>query len=321
MAAVLHGARARGRVLRRRLADRPARQPARGRRRRTAGRSRTTSPSSAASTGGTRTRSTSAASSCSCPRRASATRSSSRDLEGYRSDPEAALAAAATPAVVRRQPAAPTGFRGRHPYLSRFAETAAALAVVAGILYYASRPHGWDAVSTAHRARAEAVFSREAEKIAGHPARVVCDTSGRYVGFVQDADGLAFVGGARAYLTPAICDTLYQLAFKHRAQSFPRTARAIAVLAHESWHLEGVSNEGLTNCYAFQSGVRLGVDLGLSDGTAYSMMREQLATNAVRLRRRPALPRPARLPKRRRLRPEPRLEPVSMSCRKPRRTT
>ena len=30
----------------------------------------------------------------------------------------------------------------------------------------------------------------------------------------------------------------------------------------------------------FQSGVQLGVDLGLSEGTARSMMRQQLATNA-----------------------------------------
>ena len=52
------------------------------------------------------------------------------------------------------------------------------------------------------------------------------------------------------------------------------------MLAHESWHLQGVSDEGLANCYGFQSGVQLGVDLGLSEGTARSMMREQLATNA-----------------------------------------
>jgi len=159
-------------------------------------------------------------------------------------------------------------------------EALATLALVAGILYWASRPHGWDAVSDTHRARAEALFSREAAKIAGHPARVRCDTSGEYVGFVKEADGLAFVGGERAYLTPSICDTLYQLAFKHRTQSFPRTARAIAVLAHEAWHLQGVSDEGLANCYGFQSGVQLGVDLGLSEHTARAMMREQLATNA-----------------------------------------
>ena len=136
------------------------------------------------------------------------------------------------------------------------------------------------------------MFSREAAKIAGHPAVVRCDTKGEYVGFVEEADGLAFVGGRRAYLTPSICDTLYQLAFKHRTQSFPRTARAIAVLAHEAWHLQGVSDEGLANCYGFQSGVQLGVDLGLSEGTARSMMRQQLATNASDAEATPAVPRP-----------------------------
>jgi hypothetical protein len=159
-------------------------------------------------------------------------------------------------------------------------EALAMLVVVAGILYWASRPHGWSAVSEANQARAQALFSREAAKIAGHPAQVRCDTSGEYVGFVKEADGLAFVGGSRAYLTPGICDALYQLAFKHRTQSFPRTARALAVLAHESWHLQGVSDEGLANCYGFQSGVQLGVDLGLSEGKARAMMREQLAANA-----------------------------------------
>ena len=160
------------------------------------------------------------------------------------------------------------------------AEAVAVIAVVAGILYYASRPKGWDAVGPEARARTEAVLSREASLVAGHPAQVGCDTSGQYVGFVQDADGLAFVGGERAYLTPSICNTLYQLAEKHRTQSFSQTARALAVLGHESWHLQGVRNEGLANCYGYQSGVEIGVHLGLSEKTAHAMMREQLATNA-----------------------------------------
>ncbi len=164
-------------------------------------------------------------------------------------------------------------------YLRRLAEALAAIAIVAGILFYASRPHGWDAVSKANRARAEAVFSREATKIAGHPAGVICDTSGGHVGVVQDADGAAQVGGRVAYLVPSLCDSLYQLTFKHRVQSFSNTARALAVLAHESWHLNGIADEGLTNCYAFQSGVAVGVDLGLSESRARAMMREQLATN------------------------------------------
>ena len=156
----------------------------------------------------------------------------------------------------------------------------AAIAIVGTLLYAASRPSGWDAVSSERQAQTEAILSREASAIAHHPATVTCDEKGDYVGFVQDADGLAEVGGDQAFLTPAICDTLYQLAVKHRVQSFPRTARAIAVLAHESWHLRGERNEGLANCFGFQSGVDIGANLGLSESEARAMMREQLATNA-----------------------------------------
>lgn len=155
-------------------------------------------------------------------------------------------------------------------------EALAGLVLVAAILFYAARPHGWDAVSAADRGRAETRFSHEATLIAGHPARVECDESGERVGFVQDADGVAEVGGRIAYVTPSICNTLYQLAFEDRVRSFSGTARAIAVLAHEAWHLHGVRDEGLANCYAFQSGVELGVHLGLAEGEARSMMREQL---------------------------------------------
>ena len=174
----------------------------------------------------------------------------------------------------------PADERAGRPFRRYLLEAGVGLALVAGILFYASRPHGWDAVSAADRARAEAVFSREASRIAGHPAQVGCDTSGEQVGFVQDSDGVATVGGSQAYVTPSICNTLYQLAFKNRVQSFSRTARAIAVLAHESWHLRGEQDEGLANCYGFQSGVELGVQLGLSESKARAMMREQLATNA-----------------------------------------
>jgi hypothetical protein len=193
-------------------------------------------------------------------------------IAAFLDDPDAALADTELPVADTEE--------RRHPYRRYLLETAAAVAVVSGILFLAVRPQGWDAVSSANQARAEAVFSREAAGVAGHPARVSCDTRGEYVGFVQDADGVAIVGGNRAYLTPSICDTLYQLAFKHRAHSFSRTARAIAVLAHESWHLRGVRDESLANCYGFQSGVAIGVHLGLSESTARAMMREQLATNA-----------------------------------------
>jgi len=160
------------------------------------------------------------------------------------------------------------------------AEAVAAIAIVATLLYLASRPSGWNAVSAQRQAQTEAILSREASAIARHPATVTCDKSGDYVGFVQDADGLAEVGGDQAFLTPAICNTLYQLAVKHRVQSFSQTARAIALLANESWHLRGEANEGRANCYGFQSGVQIGQNLGLSKSKAHAMMQEQLATNA-----------------------------------------
>jgi hypothetical protein len=159
-------------------------------------------------------------------------------------------------------------------------EAVGVLAVIAVLLYAASRPHGWDAVSAERQAQTEAILSREASAIARHPARITCDKNREFVGFVQDADGLAEVGGDQAFLTPEICDTLYQLAIKHRVQGFARTGRAIAVLAHESWHLRGEHSESLANCYGFQSGVQIGQNLGLSDSRARAMMREQLATNA-----------------------------------------
>lgn len=160
------------------------------------------------------------------------------------------------------------------------AEAAAGLAIVAVVLFFAVRPSGWDAVSSENRARTEATLSRAAGLVAGHEVEVTCDDRGQFVGFVQDADGAAEVGGRQAFLTPGICDTLYQLAVKDRVQSFARTGRAIAVLAHEAQHLRGVRDEGLANCYGFRSGVEIGVELGLAEERARAMMRAQLATNA-----------------------------------------
>ncbi len=147
---------------------------------------------------------------------------------------------------------------------------------------------GWHGLDDAEQARTEARLSAEAARIAGHPARIRCDGQGEAVGIVQHADGVAEVGGTNAFLTPEICFRLYRLAFKDDEGAFSQTARAIAVLAHESWHLRGESDEGVTNCYAFQSGVELGRRLGLPDGTAARMMRQQLAENPIQAKSAPA---------------------------------
>ena len=68
---------------------------------------------------------------------------------------------------------------------------------------------------------------------------------------------------------------------------FTPTARAIVVLAHEAWHLNGIADEGTTHCYALQSAVRIAQRFGLTEGTARRMMRQQFTENAVRGRSSP----------------------------------
>jgi hypothetical protein len=160
----------------------------------------------------------------------------------------------------------------------------AGLAVIGGLailLWVVDSRTGWNGLSPDTRADAAARFSAEASLIAGKPVTIRCDESGEHVGVVQHADGSALVGGDVAYLTPERCLDLYRLAFKGEVNS-SQTARAVSVLAHESWHLRGVANEGETECFALQSGVELGRRLSLSEERARQMMRQQLAENALR---------------------------------------
>ena len=158
------------------------------------------------------------------------------------------------------------------------------LAVIAALvltIWIVETRTGWDSIDGDTRVVAVARFSDEASTIAQKPVTILCDESRDYVGLVQHADGVAAVGGDRAYLTPERCLDLYRLAFKGEVTS-SQTARAVAVLAHEAWHLRGVSDEGTTECYALQSGVEVGQRLGLSEDTARQMMRQQLVENALR---------------------------------------
>lgn len=172
------------------------------------------------------------------------------------------------------------------PSLRRFLGGLAVIGALGLILWVVESRTGWDAVGADARAEAEARFSEEASRIAAKPVSIRCDESGRYVGAVQHADGVASVGGELAYLTPERCLELYRLGFEGEV-SGSRTGRALAVLAHEAWHLRGVRDEGATECYALQSGVELGQRLGLSEDTARQMMRQQLVENAGRGRSSP----------------------------------
>ena len=183
---------------------------------------------------------------------------------------------------------APRAARGGGRRLLARLEGLAVVGALAFVLFVLLPDRGWDGLDESEQARTEALLSAEAGRIAGHEAVVRCDAEGRAVGVVQHADGVAEVGGSRAVLTPEICYRLHRLAFESDEGAFSQTARAIAVLAHEAWHLHGESDEGVTNCFAFQSGVELGRRLGLSEDTAARMMRQQLADNGTFARSAPA---------------------------------
>jgi hypothetical protein len=176
---------------------------------------------------------------------------------------------------------APLPARRRGPPLRGLPTGLAVIAALVAVVWVAESRRGWNGVDQSDRGRTEERISAEASRIAEHSALVRCDDSGDFVGAVQHADGVAEVGGDVAYLTPERCFHLYRLAF-HDEVSFSQTARSIAVLAHEAWHLRGVRDEGTTECYALQSGVELGRRLGLSEGTARRMMRQQLVENRLR---------------------------------------
>lgn len=187
---------------------------------------------------------------------------------------------AAAPAVAVRER------RRLRPPLRRFLAGLGVIGALALILWVAESRTGWDALDADTRAEAAARFSAEASRIAAKPVTIHCDESGDYVGAVQHADGVAAVGDDLAYLTPKRCLDLYRLAFKGEVTS-SQTARALAVLAHEAWHLRGVRDEGTTECYALQAGVEIGQRLGLSEDVARQMMRQQLVENELRSRASP----------------------------------
>jgi hypothetical protein len=171
--------------------------------------------------------------------------------------------------------------RPRHRAIRRLLVGLGLIGALAAVAWLVERNRGWEGLETDTRAAATERFSAEAARIARHPVTIRCDESGEIVGVIQHTDGVAQVGGRLAYLTPNRCYDLYRLAFEGDV-SFSQTARAVAVLAHEAWHLAGVRDEAKTECYALQSGVELGRRLGLDEDTARRMMRQQLVENAGR---------------------------------------
>jgi hypothetical protein len=176
------------------------------------------------------------------------------------------------PEPVEQEPARP---------LRSFAVGAGIIAVLVFAVVAFDARGGWGSLSGERKAEAVARFSAEASRIAQKPVDIRCDEARDYVGAVQHADGVATVGGELAILTPEMCFRLYRLAFSGEVAG-SRTGRAIAVLAHEAWHLHGEAEESVAECYALQSAVVLGRRLGLGDGRARQLMRQQLVENELR---------------------------------------
>jgi hypothetical protein len=202
-----------------------------------------------------------------------------RELYGYVYDPVDDEEAPAEEDEEEEEPVRER--RDLWPPVRRFLVGLGVIGALAFVFWFVESRTGWDALAVETRTEAVALFSEEASRIAEKPVRIRCDESGEYVGAVQHADGVAAVGGDLAYLTPERCLDLYRLAFEDEARG-SQTARALAVLAHETWHLRGERDEGTTECYALQSGVELGRRLGLSEDTARQMMRQQLVENSGR---------------------------------------
>jgi hypothetical protein len=171
--------------------------------------------------------------------------------------------------------------RALHGPVRRFAVGIGLIAALVAVIWVVESRTGWDSLDRETRIAATDRFADEASQIAGKPVTIFCDESGDFVGAVQHTDGVAILGGDHAYLTPERCLDLYRLAFEDETTG-SRTGRAIAVLAHEAWHLRGERDEGTTECYALQSGVELGRRLGLSEDRARQLMRQQLTENALR---------------------------------------
>jgi hypothetical protein len=171
-------------------------------------------------------------------------------------------------------PAAPSPFRG-------FVLGLGVLAALGALAWVLDSRGGWSSLDGGTKVAVVERLSAEASRLAEKPVSVGCDEARDYVGYVQHSDGIAVVGGDRTYVTPEVCFALYRLAFEGEVRG-SRTGRAIAVLAHETWHLRGESDEGTTECYALQSGVELGQRLGLGEGTARRLMEQQLTENRLR---------------------------------------
>jgi hypothetical protein len=168
-----------------------------------------------------------------------------------------------------------------------------ALLLVAGLASFGFLPHssrfqlpdgkpGWAQLRNPH-SRATAFESRLGEVasgIAGRKVSVRCDDLSDLRDSVEPGGVVQFSGDSPANYTRIrydLCTQLRRLGRDHGAGRGAE-ARAVEVLAHESFHLRGIKDEAAAECYAIQFIPRVARGLGAT--TANAELLHELALHA-----------------------------------------
>jgi hypothetical protein len=144
----------------------------------------------------------------------------------------------------------------------------AAAFAVSGLAVYG---FGQDAMPPAQRPSAlEKRLSVVASTVAGRPVGVRCEDLSDLRDAVEPGGVVEFTGerpADHARIRLDICAQLGQLRRDHGAGGGAE-ARAVEVLAHESFHLRGIKNEAVTECYALQFVPLVARSLGATSANA-----------------------------------------------------
>jgi hypothetical protein len=101
----------------------------------------------------------------------------------------------------------------------------------------------------------ESRWAQIASTVVGHPVAVHCPNAfERLTSVSSEAGYVRFTAAgppeAQTFLAPATCDGLARFAKGHKVTF--ENAWAVQTLAHESFHMRGVRDEAVTECYGLQ---------------------------------------------------------------------
>jgi hypothetical protein len=106
-----------------------------------------------------------------------------------------------------------------------------------------------------------------ASQVAGHPVQVWCEST--WTDWIHEGDylredfglvrGVTWISYPTVYINPTECETLHALLGGEHIDTY-HASLAIQVLAHESVHQRGISDEGVTDCTALPLVPQLAID-------------------------------------------------------------